>query len=85
MQEAQKVRLGYCNWRLSMNSLSILGACVIIRAYDRAERVYEAMLVRGYTQGKTSPNEYRLYAVDWAAILICVTLLAGLFVIGQFV
>lgn len=49
MREAQRLRLGYHNWRQSMRSVSTLGACLILRAYDRAERVFEAMLVRGYT------------------------------------
>lgn len=49
MRDAQRVRLGYHSWRQSMRSLSTLGACLLLRAYDRAERVFEAMLVRGYT------------------------------------
>ena len=48
MREAQKVRLGYRNWRQSMSSLSMLGGSLIIRAYDRAERVFQSMLARGY-------------------------------------
>lgn len=49
MHDAQKIRLGYHSWKQSMKSVSTLGACLILRAYDRAERVFEAMLVRGYT------------------------------------
>ncbi len=48
MGSAQKVRLGYRNWRRSMGSVAILGGSLILRAYDRAERVFEAMLARGY-------------------------------------
>ncbi|MDO8568510.1 MAG: cobalt ECF transporter T component CbiQ [Dehalococcoidales bacterium] len=57
MREAQRVRLGYRNWRQSMRSLSTLGACLILRAYDRAERVFEAMLVRGYAGANFSASE----------------------------
>lgn len=49
IKEAQKVRLGYRNWRQSMKSLGVLGGSLILRAYDRAERVFEAMITRGYT------------------------------------
>jgi cobalt/nickel transport system permease protein len=85
MQESQTVRLGYRNWQQSMNSLSALGAGVILRAYDRAERVYESMLVRGYAGDKTSATGYTLNFVDLAATLIFAAVLAGLYVIGQFV
>ena len=46
---AQKVRLGYHGWRQSMRALGVLGSSLIFRAYDRADRVYEAMLARGYS------------------------------------
>jgi len=49
IRDAQKVRLGYRNWRQSMKSLGVLGGSLILRAYDRAERVFEAMTTRGYT------------------------------------
>ncbi len=49
MRDAQRVRLGYRGWWRSLKSLSTLGTSLILRAYDRAERVFEAMLVRGYT------------------------------------
>ncbi len=46
--QAQRVRLGYSNWKKSLNSTSTLFAMVLIRTYDRAGRVYEAMAARGY-------------------------------------
>src|SRR3989304_4075106 len=49
MRDAQRVRLGYHNWRQSISSFSVLGGSLILRAYDRAGRVFDAMLVRGYT------------------------------------
>ena len=68
-----------------MNSLSALGVGVILRAYDRAERVYESMLVRGYAGDKSNATEYALSPVDLAAALIFAAILAGLYLIGQFV
>jgi cobalt/nickel transport system permease protein len=84
MQESQKVRLGYTSWRQSMNSLSALGAGVILRAYDRAERVYESMLVRGYAGDKLIATGHELNSVDLAASLVFAAVLAGLYMIGQF-
>ena len=83
MQEAQRVRLGYLNWRLSMNSISILGAGLILRSYDRAERVYDAMLVRGYNGADLSIRGGRLRNFDYIAILIFIAVLAGFYFLGQ--
>jgi cobalt/nickel transport system permease protein len=55
IKDAQKVRLGYQNWQQSMRSLGILGGSLILRAYNRAERVVEALSARGYT-GSMSLN-----------------------------
>lgn len=49
IKNAQKVRLGYRNWRQSINSVGILGGSLILRIYDRADRIFDAMIVRGYT------------------------------------
>lgn len=47
IREAQKVRLGYATKREALRSASILGGMLFIRAYDRAERLTEAMHCRG--------------------------------------
>lgn len=49
IREAQQVRLGYRDWRSGMSSASVLAANLTLRAYDRSERVFEAMESRGYT------------------------------------
>lgn len=46
---AQQTRLGYSHWREGLRSTSALFAVVLIRTYDRANRVYQAMTARGYT------------------------------------
>ncbi|MHB1127820.1 MAG: cobalt ECF transporter T component CbiQ [Bacillota bacterium] len=48
VKKAQTVRLGYTNWKLSLNSISVLGGLLIIRAFDRGERLAYAMRCRGY-------------------------------------
>lgn len=49
IRDAQRVRLGYHNWRQSMRSLTLLGASLILRAYDRADHIFQAMSARGYS------------------------------------
>lgn len=51
MWTAQKSRLGHTSWKKTIKSLGILGGLLIIRAFERAERTYEAMYVRGYEGG----------------------------------
>lgn len=82
MQSAQQVRLGYHNWRQSMKSVSTLGACLILRAYDRAERVFESMLVRGYGQVQPTP-EMDFSWEDGCVALLMGLILAGFYFIGQ--
>jgi len=84
MKDAQRVRLGYHDWRQSMKSLSTLGACLILRAYDRAERVFEAMLVRGYTCPHLNYN--LAFSRKDGLVAVCLGLiLTGFYLIGQVV
>ncbi len=54
IREAQKVRLGYVAKGDALRSASILGGMLFIRAYDRAERLIEAMRCRGGS-GREAP------------------------------
>lgn len=82
MKDAQRVRLGYHNWRQSMKSVSTLGACLILRAYDRAERVFEAMSVRGYTGA--SSIHYPVFARRDGLTALCLGfVLVGFYLIGR--
>ena len=51
MWTAQKSRLGHTSWKKMIQSLGILGGMLVIRAFERAERTYEAMHARGYEGG----------------------------------
>jgi len=82
MRDAQRVRLGYHNWRQSISSFSTLGGGLILRAYDRAERVFDAMLVRGYTGENQIAYHERLHRKDCLAIAIFVVILVSLSFIG---
>jgi len=83
IKEAQKVRLGYCNWRQSMRSIGILGGSLILRAYDRAERVFEAMVARGYTGAMTISYTEHFDRKDYITAVCLISILAVLYFIGQ--
>lgn len=48
MYKAQKLRLGYRNFKSSLHCVSELAAMLFIRAYKRADFSYQALLSRGY-------------------------------------
>ncbi len=83
IRDAQKVRLGYHKWRQSMRSLGVLGGSLILRAYDRAGRVFEAMSARGYSG--TMPVEYTepFSKKDLVTVICLSPVLAIFYLIGQ--
>ena len=83
IREAQKVRLGYHTWHRSMRSLNTLGGSLLLRAYDRAERIFEAMLARGYAG--TMPVTYKaeLGGRNLAATLCLALLLLFFYLVGR--
>ncbi|MFC1906985.1 cobalt ECF transporter T component CbiQ [Chloroflexota bacterium] len=83
IRDAQRVRLGYYNWRRSMKSLGILGGSLILRAYDRAERVFEAMVARGYTGTMTIAYTERFGRRDFVAAVCLSAILVILYLVGQ--
>lgn len=48
IKDAQKVRLGYSNCKLTKASIGVLGGSIFIRAYDQAINTFQAMFLRGY-------------------------------------
>ena len=82
IRSAQRVRLGYRNWDRSMKSLSALGGSIILRAYDRSQRVFEAMLVRGYAGEDRPAGSQGLQRTDYIAIAVLVAVLGGFSVMG---
>lgn len=57
IREAQKTRLGHSSWWTAIRSYSTLGGMVIVSSYDRAERVYHSMVLRGYSGSMPVPEE----------------------------
>jgi cobalt/nickel transport system permease protein len=83
IKDAQRVRLGYRNWRQSMRSVGVLGGSLILRAYDRAERVFEAMVVRGYTGAMTISYTEHFDRKDYITAVCLISVLAVFYFIGQ--
>lgn len=82
LQDAQKTRLALNGWRRGMKAASVLGASIILRSYDRAGRIFEAMTVRGYVGRPMSGSlEFGLKDALVAALLAAV--LAGFYIVGR--
>lgn len=76
IQEAQVVRLGHSGWRRRMRSLGTLLGLVLLRSYDRAATVYEAMAVRGYRGTMPWAQRRKLTARDGKQVLLLAAALA---------
>ncbi|MGQ3686398.1 MAG: cobalt ECF transporter T component CbiQ [Candidatus Loosdrechtia sp.] len=77
---AQKSRLGHTSWQKTIRSYGMLGGMLLIRAFERAERIHEAMRVRGYEGG----NILTMHLPSWGRREYC--LITGLvFIIPLFV
>jgi cobalt/nickel transport system permease protein len=83
IRAAQKVRLGYYNWRQSMRSLNLLGSSLIFRAYDRAERIFQAMCARGYSGSITLDYPYHLGKKDLITAACLTGILIAFYFMGQ--
>jgi cobalt/nickel transport system permease protein len=83
IRDAQRVRLGYHNWSQSIKSLSTLGGSLIFRAYDRAERIFEAMTARGYTGSMSLSYVERFSRKDIITAVCLFAFLAVFYFSGQ--
>lgn len=83
MYKAQKLRLGYRNFKSSMLCISELAAMLFIRAYKRADFSYQALLSRGWNgEITTINNEYESAKIFYILIFFlagfCILLKAAL-------
>ncbi|MHB1133173.1 MAG: cobalt ECF transporter T component CbiQ [Chloroflexota bacterium] len=85
IREAQRTRLGHSSWRKSIRSYGILGGMVMVNSFDRAERAYQAMLLRGYRGQSILPDQRGgLNRSDYKALLFVATGLAVAYIVGWF-
>lgn len=68
------------SWKESLKTLGSMIATLFLRAHERGERVYLAMIARGYSRETGPPVNMRPRARDWAfmvaSILFCMTMIA---------
>jgi cobalt/nickel transport system permease protein len=79
IREAQKTRMGYSSWWGTIRSLSTLGGMVVVNSFDRSERVYQSMLMRGYKGQLPMPDgEAKLSRADLLALAATASVLAAI-------
>jgi len=84
MQIAARLR-GFRHHRFSLRGLSVpawLSGSILVRSYERSEWVYKAMILRGYGQATTLPDEYQIHPRDILLLIIFLIVAAG-FVAGD--
>lgn len=85
METAMRLR-GFRAARLSVRGVSNLAALagsLLVRSYERSDRVYRAMILRGYGQGEVSVSEeFQADGID-AVLLAGVLLIAGCFAVAE--
>ncbi len=79
IRTAQKARLGFVDFRTSLNSAGTLGGMLVLRTFDRAEASFAAMRCRGYRGALTTVPPGPLQARDWTVLAVGLAWLAGLF------
>ena len=82
IKDAQRVRLGYGSWRQGMRSVGTLGGILVLRAYDRAERVFAAMMARGYTGALSVSYAEHFERKDFIAVVGLSGVLAIIYLVG---
>lgn len=79
IRNAQKARLGFVDFRTGLSSAATLGGMLVLRTYDRAESSFAAMRCRGYRGALTGLAPGALGGRDWAALVIGLAVLGGLY------
>ena len=83
-QRATRLR-GFSHHQLNRrmpNTLASLAGSLLVRSYERSERIYHAMILRGYGQAPRVSDEFPARPVD-TICLAGVLLLAAAFVAGE--
>lgn len=68
--------------RLTMRQFTGLAGVLFIRTYERAERVYEAMLARNYSGTMSTLEGASMRAADWAFLAIVIAALVMIRIFG---
>lgn len=68
IRNAQRLRLGYINFRTGLQSWGDLTGAMVIKAYQQAIQTHEAMIARGYSGKMAMEREEKLKPRDILAI-----------------
>lgn len=83
LQKAQYMRLGYCTWWRSVQSIGTIGGILFIRVFDKSTRLWQAMRCRGY-DGKISVLSDRALKKQDILVSCCgLLIILGSWVIGR--
>ncbi len=86
MFHAQQSRLGYSaklNWIQKVRNLGTIGGMLLVRSYDRSNRVVMSMMARGYTRNADLVHEFRRFTKkDYLFAAFSVTVVAGIILAG---
>ena len=85
MQRAMQLR-GFQRDRLTYKNLQVLAqltGVLLIRSYERSQRIYQAMILRGYGQEKSQASKKlkRCDRSSWIASIITLSIAIGFFVL----
>ncbi|HMR67760.1 MAG TPA: CbiQ family ECF transporter T component, partial [Anaerolineae bacterium] len=64
------------------NALAILAGSLLVRSYERSERIYKAMILRGYGRAKISYEEFQARPYDLQVMALMIAVATG-FVIAE--
>ena len=84
MQTAMRQR-GFIKNSFSMRGFRILAwiaGSILVQSYEQSERIYKAMILRGYGQAPHPPNEFKIMPRDAIALAAFLLLSAG-FIAGD--
>ena len=77
METAMRLR-GFHNRHLgSLGILASLVGTILVRSYEQSERVFKAMILRGYGQPVSFRDEFQVYFRDLAGLFIVILVAAG--------
>ena len=52
-------------------------AMLLVRSFDRAQRIYQAMVLRGYTGEFWTLDHFRMRRADWFALIAMAAVVAA--------
>jgi energy-coupling factor transporter transmembrane protein EcfT len=86
MFNAQKSRLGYSgklSWIKKVRNLGGVAGMLLVRSYDRSNRVVMSMMARGYTHQCDIVYEFKRFAKkDYLFAVFSLIVIAGIVLVG---